>query len=117
MCSFTNNDCVTQRALQWDDDYKNKKLAAVKDPLARNLLHQMLTKPTVKRPSISRVLAHPFLSSAKVARMVGETASFDVFLSYRVASDFAHVKTLYEMLTARNLRVWWDSKCLEPGKR
>jgi hypothetical protein len=33
-----------------------------------------------------------------------------------VASDFEHVKSLYERLVAAGLRVWWDSKCLKAGE-
>ena len=47
--------------------------------------------------------------------MVGEKALFDVFVSYRVASDSQHVELLYNLLCERGLRVWWDRKCLKPG--
>ena len=75
----------------------------------------MLSRDPASRPLLDRVLAHPFLSSKKVARMVGEEAGYDVFISYRVASDAAHAELLYDMLTAQGKRVWWDKVCLEPG--
>ena len=53
---------------------KAEKLADVTDKLARNLLSQMLHKlhkDPLQRPSLARVLAHPFLSGRMVARLVG----------------------------------------------
>ena len=94
---------------------KADKLAHVPDQLARNLLSQMLHKEPLQRPSLSRVLAHPFLSGKKVARLVGENPKYDVFLSYRVASDSQHVEKLYELLTAQGFKVYWDKLCLKPG--
>jgi hypothetical protein len=40
---------------------------------------------------------------------------FDVFLSYRVASDALLAEKLYDKLSALGLKVWWDAKCLPPG--
>ena len=68
-----------------------------------------------KRPDASHALAHPFLSGKKVARMIGEEAEYDVFLSYRVSSDLHHCELMYDMLTEKGLKVWWDKKCLQPG--
>ena len=47
---------------------------------------------------------------------LGEKATFDVFLSYRVASDYKHCAALYEVLTNSGLTVWWDKMCLKPGE-
>ena len=71
--------------------------------------------------SLHQVLAHPFLSGRKVARMVGEKPKFDVFLSYRVDADggstvLKHVEKLYHLLIAKGLTVWWDAKCLLKGE-
>jgi hypothetical protein len=41
----------------------------------------------------------------KNIRMHGETAEYDAFISYRVASDFDHAARLYHLLTARGLKV------------
>ena len=50
-----------------------------------------------------------------MARLLGETPKYDVFLSYRVASDAQHVEKLYNLLTAQGFKVYWDKLCLEPG--
>ena len=105
---------------EWNIEVKNEKLAEVFDPLARNLVSQMLQADPLQRPSLARVLAHPFLSGKEVARMVGEKPKFDVFLSYRVSADGKdtpnrHVEKLYNLLTAKGLMVYWDFKCLKPG--
>ena len=101
----------------WTDKIKESKLLRIPDLRARNLVSQMLMKDPVKRPTLSRVLGHPFLSNDKsLGRMAGEPAAFDVFISYRVATDLVHAERLYALLTARGLRVWWDKRCLEAGK-
>ena len=75
----------------------------------------MLMKNPLKRPHMSQVLDHPFLSGKKATRMLGESAQFDVFLSYRKQSDESHASLLYNRLTAAGLSVWWDKKSLIPG--
>ena len=100
---------------EWSNELKADKLADVPDKLARNLLSQMLHKDPLQRPSLSRVLAHSFLSGKKVARLIGEKPKYDVFLSYRVAADALHVEKLYDLLTAQGFIVYWDKLCLEPG--
>eukprot|EP01037_Dinobryon_pediforme_P034773 gene34773-40845_t len=76
----------------------------------------MLMKNPLKRPHMSQVLDHPFLSGKKATRMLGESAQFDVFLSYRKQSDESHASLLYNRLTAAGLSVWWDKKSLIPGE-
>ena len=100
---------------KWSHWKKAKKLLRVDNPLARNLLGQMLHKDPMQRPTLARVLGHPFLSGKKVARLVGENPKYDIFLSYRVASDSQHVEKLYNLLTAQGFKVYWDKLCLEPG--
>ena len=100
---------------EWSPELKADKLANVPNQLARNLLSQMLHKDPLQRPSLARVLAHPFLSGKKVVRMVGDKPTYDVFLSYRVASDSPHVEKLYNLLTAQGFKVYWDKLCLESG--
>jgi serine/threonine protein kinase len=100
----------------WSHGVKAEKLIDVPDRLARNLLSQMLQKNPKHRPTLARVLAHPFLSTKKVARLVGDKPHFDVFLSYRVASDYSHAEKLYDALIGKGVRVWWDKKSLEPGE-
>ncbi len=85
----------------------------VSDKLARNLLSQLLVKDPKKRAiHMLQALHHPFISGKKVARMVGQTAEFDVFISYRVASDALHAELLFDLLTEAGIKVWWDKKCL-----
>ena len=40
---------------------------------------------------------------------------FDVFISYRVASDVDPAEKLYNELGKRGIKVWWDKKCLHVG--
>ena len=75
----------------------------------------MLTRNPLKRPQMSQVLAHPFLSGKKATRLFGEVAEFDVFLSYRKQSDENHAQLMYTKLTDAGLKVWWDKKSLMPG--
>jgi serine/threonine protein kinase len=99
----------------WTTELKNKKMKKITDPVARNLISQMLMKDPKDRPTVSRVLSHPFISKKKISRFVGEEAEYDVFISYRVNSDCHHAEQLYNGLTKRGLKVWWDKVSLEPG--
>jgi hypothetical protein len=55
------------------------------------------------------------LIGKKNIRQPGETATFDVFISYRVASDSVPAQLLYDRLSSSNVRVWWDKVSLQPG--
>jgi len=44
------------------------------------------------------------------SRMPGDDAEYDVFISYRIASDRQHAELLHELLTNRGLKVWWNEK-------
>lgn len=111
-----NIDQTSMKLLyEWPEEFKSRRLAKVTDKYARNLISQLLIKDRMARITSARVLAHPFLSNKSTARMPGEEAHYDVFLSYRVASDAKHVEILYNMLLDRGLRVWWDKVCLEAG--
>jgi serine/threonine protein kinase len=105
---------------EWTDTHKQAQLARIIDPMARNLLALMLTKDPLLRPTLARVLVHPFISgNTQVARLPGAEPEYDCFLSYRVASDLTennHVEKLYDLLVARGLRVFWDRKCLPLGE-
>ena len=100
----------------WTPEFKKKKLSRIADKQICNLLSQMIHKDPLKRPSLSRVLAHPFISLKKVTRLAGEVAKFDAFISYRVASDLLNAEVLYNLLTSQGLRVFWDKVCLQPGE-
>jgi serine/threonine protein kinase len=88
------------------DEFKNNQIDLIKDLLARNLIAQMLTKDPARRPLMSQVLAHPFFTGRHSARLVGMAPEFDVFISYRVASDAHHAEQLFNMLRAREIKVW-----------
>lgn len=94
----------------WSDQLKASKLNLVQDRLARNLLSQMLMKDPTKRPSVRRLLEHPFFTGKKAVRMRGDEAQFDVFISYRDSTDARHARDLYEHLRSRGLKVWWDQE-------
>lgn len=101
---------------EWSDSLKVEKLTRVKNTAARNLISLLLSKEPRKRPSIRHVLVHPFLTGKRISRLISDEAEFDVFLSYRVASDSQHAEMLYNMLRGAGLRVWWDKECLKPGE-
>ena len=44
-------------------------------------------------------------------------ATFDIVLSYRVAADALLVERLYQGLSAKGMRVWYDTKSLLWGQR
>ena len=113
-------DCIDVTSLQvlceWGDSHKLIKLQKIKNPQAQNLVSRLLNKDATRRPSLSAVLLHPFLSGRPATRLVGDPADFDVFISYRVASDSKHAEILYDKLTTLGLRVWFDKKSLLAGK-
>jgi ankyrin repeat protein/serine/threonine protein kinase len=100
---------------EWSDHVKQKKLNFIVDPLAKNLLSLMLMKSPEKRPSLQRILSHPFISGKEIARLPETPAQFDVFLSYRVNSDLSLVEEVYHRLIGKGFKVWWDKKCLPVG--
>ena len=55
----------------------------------------MLNRNPLKRPTLPRVLSHPFFSGAKVSRMVGEKAQFDVFVSPATRITWRCLPTYY----------------------
>jgi hypothetical protein len=121
---------------EWSAALKARKLQRVVDPLARNLLSQMLQKDPRRRPTLMKILAHPFIAASKKAaagqsnvasagtaasswkittaagggNSTEEKKAFDVFLSYRRNVDFEHAEIMYKLLTAKGLKVWWDEK-------
>lgn len=98
----------------WSETTKAEKLSRIKNSLARNLLSIMLNKNPQRRPPIEVVLRHPFLSFHRTTRpeiiVMGEAMNqeFDVFISYRVATDLPHVELLHKLLQNAGLKVWWD---------
>ena len=57
----SKEDCL-HGLYEWSAARKQKKLNQVFDPIARNLLSELLQKNPLHRPSISRILQHPFIS-------------------------------------------------------
>jgi hypothetical protein len=109
-------DAELRAVAAWDDRARAAALARVGDARARNLLAQLLHPRPEARPALARVLVHPFFTGREAARLVGEPAQWDVFLSYRVASDQRLAGELHAALEARGLRVFWDKVCLVDGK-
>jgi serine/threonine protein kinase/Leucine-rich repeat (LRR) protein len=101
--------------MEFTDEFKSDRLSRVSDLLARNLIAQMLMKDPRRRPGVSQILSHPFLSGQHAPRMVGQEPEYDVFISYRVSSDSDLAEAIYKRLTANGLKVWWDQECLQPG--
>ncbi len=65
----------------WGDGFKGAKLQKISNAHARNLVSRLLSKEESKRPSVSAILAHPFVSGRAAQRLVGDVPSYDVFLS------------------------------------
>ena len=99
----------------FDDAFAYDLFEKVTDRYARNLISTLLNKDPSKRPDSSRVLSHPFITGRSCARLIGEVAAYDVFLSYRVNSDADHANRIYTSLTERGVKVWFDRKCIQPG--
>ena len=100
---------------EFSDEFREHSLGSIINLKARNLASLLLQKDPLKRPPMSRVLQHPFLTGKSMIRGEGDEAEFDVFVSYRVHSDKELALTLYHRLTGLGLRVWLDSISLEPG--
>ena len=100
----------------WEDAVKEKKLAQIPNKLARNLVSLLLSKDRERRPTAQRALEHPFFTGKSVTRLIGDRASWDVFISYRVDTDSEIARLLYDSLTSSGLKVWWDARCLKAGQ-
>ena len=99
----------------WSPELKAKKLSLIDTTsndglLAHNLLTQMLTKHPSHRPTIARVLSHPFLSRKKVIRLVGQPAVYDIYLSYRHTNHFNHSNATSNSTSFTNTDTNSDSK-------
>lgn len=106
-CLGSDGDANMQALFSWGDEIKMQKLSRISDPIAANLISQMLTRDPTKRPTLERVLAHPFLSGRdKVVRLVGQRSIYDVFLACHKSIDRQIVEAIYNVLTERGLSVW-----------
>ena len=102
---------------QWTLEIKTERLQRITDPVARNLVSQLLSKDPALRPDVAHILSHPFITGhVSAARLPGQKPTYDVFLSYRVAADKEITKAVYEALTNLGMRVYWDYKCIPVGK-
>ena len=79
-------------------------------------LSQLLHADPARRPTMARVLQHPFLTGREALRLPGDAPAYDVFLSYRVASDAALAEARDNALRARGLRGFWDKRGLQDGR-
>ena len=105
-CSVEDKLDTAQKLVlaKWDDDFKFRRLAKVADPMARNLILQLLSKNPNRRPTARAALQHPFFTlsvaaaaaAAAVAtekpaelpfRFQGMAAKFDVCICYRIVTD------------------------------
>ena len=73
---------------EWRPELKADKLADVSDKLARNLLSQRLHNDR------SDAMTYACASVGTFVFILNEGGKYDVFLSYRVASDAQHVDKL-----------------------
>ena len=89
------------------DAWKQSKMNKITDIKARNLISKLLSKDPMKRPLTSAVLNHPFLSGKS-----GQKSAYDVYLSYRDSCDATNAERIYNLLTKKGLKVWWDKKRL-----
>jgi serine/threonine protein kinase len=103
---------------EFAEEFKYRRLDKISDLIARNLVSQMLTRDPTKRPSMSQILAHPFLSGNNIrTRQLGAAPEYDVFICYQSSSsyDSEHAKVIHDALVAAGVNVWWDKKSLSPG--
>lgn len=87
------------------DEYKRDKLSIITNPKARNLVSLLLMKHPEDRIIMDQVLQHPYIIGTKNIPMIPK--QYDVFISFRVKSDFRHAKALYDIFSSHGIRVWW----------
>ena len=92
----------------WKRSLKNAKLSKISDPIAKNLVSQLLSKEPTLRPDIDHVLSHPFMTGRPAGRLPGMPSAFKVFISYRVKTDKEIARALYDALKSRGIETWLD---------
>lgn len=106
-----------QLLCEWSDKTKAFRLSIVKNRAAHNLLSRLLHRDPDKRPTMNHVLLHPFLTGKAFIRLPEEPPLYDVFISYRQASESEYFHTLAIRLKSNastSIRVWYD-KALQTG--
>jgi serine/threonine protein kinase len=91
--------------LNFEDGYKFDKLKAIKQPLARNFLSEILVRDPAKRPTMDTILMHPFMTG-EFKRKVGAELH-DVVIAYRSGDDISIAERVAEELRAKGLTVWY----------
>jgi len=103
--SSVEDNIVNDRDLldlfEWSAETKQSKLSKMTNPLARNLISQLLSKDRDHRPDVAHVLSHPFITGHLApCRLPGQRANFDVFISYRYEADADIANSLEDKLTS-----------------
>jgi serine/threonine protein kinase len=117
----TNEDNLNlddlRKLAQWSSADTSAQTSKIQHRLAKNLVARLLVCDPAERLSMEQVLAHPFVSGTEPpGRLGGEEPRYDVFLSYRVATDSNIAAQLHSGLISRGYTVYLDKVCLEPGK-
>jgi len=109
------SDCDMRDLLNWSNTMKDSKLSNISNPMARNLVHQLLSKDPQYRPSAADVLSHPFITGhTPNCRLPGQPCTYKIFISYRVAADKTTANNLYNLLHGQGITTFLDSVCLPP---
>jgi serine/threonine protein kinase len=108
---FHSAEVDVKGAFCWNGEIIQQKLASVPNAGFRKLLQCLLVPDPADRPSIEKASAY----LAYPRSLADIPPDFDVFLSYRVASDYETAHRVYKQLTLRGVRVWWDKRCIAAG--
>lgn len=116
---------------EWTLDTKRRKLSAIRGNNVMNskypkdcawaydLLTLMLMKDPDERIKMIDLLKHPFITgNVEIVnyKPTTEEPEYDVFISYRVATNENEAEAFYNLLTMCGLRVFWDKKSLKDGE-
>lgn len=101
--------------VEWSDATKAHKLSVVADPIARDMLSQLLEKDPAKRPSLSDILTHEYFKLAEPRSQKWHPISlhadstppiYDFYISCRhVDPDDSIVDEIYSALTRAGYKV------------
>ena len=102
-------------------------VASVEKKVLSHLDKQGLGSPLLEPTSVAKIVeaitsnhgcyvdGSFFVALEQLIRDIREMLLFDIFLSYRVASDSKYVEILYYALSEEGYKVYWDKECLQPG--